>query len=60
MSSNIAISLGSNPIEKDYDDYICAYFQNGGLYFEKSIIHVGMNENIKHTKNLIKKKVLEL
>lgn len=34
-----AITLESNPIEKDYEDYICAYFQSGGLYVEKSIIH---------------------
>lgn len=33
------IKLESNPIEKDYEDYICAYFQAGGLYVEKSIIH---------------------
>jgi hypothetical protein len=36
---NTAITLESNPIEKDYEDYICAYFQSGGLYVEKSIIH---------------------
>ncbi|AXE21194.1 hypothetical protein DR864_27370 [Runella rosea] len=34
-----AITLESNPIEKDYEDYICAYFQSGGLYVEKSIIY---------------------
>ncbi|MBC9798086.1 hypothetical protein [Sinomicrobium weinanense] len=34
-----AITLESNPIEKDYEDYICAYFQSGGLYVERSIIH---------------------
>ncbi len=34
-----AITLESNPIEKDYEDYICAYFQSGGLFVEKSIIH---------------------
>lgn len=38
MSSK-PIKLESNPIEKDYEDYICAYFQAGGLYVEKSIIH---------------------
>ncbi len=33
------IKLESDPIEKDYEDYICAFFQSGGLYVEKSIIH---------------------
>ena len=33
------IILESNPIEKDYEEYICAFFQSGGLYVEKSIIH---------------------
>lgn len=37
--SSTAIHLESNPIEQDYEDYICAYFQSGGLYVEKSIIH---------------------
>jgi len=34
-----AIELEPNPIEKDYEDYICAFFQSGGLYVERSIIH---------------------
>lgn len=33
------IELESNPIEYDYEDYICAFFQSGGLYVERSIIH---------------------
>lgn len=33
------ITLENNPIEKDYEEYICAFFQSGGLYVEKSIIH---------------------
>jgi hypothetical protein len=33
------IKLESNPIEYDYEDYISAYFQSGGLYVERSIIH---------------------
>jgi hypothetical protein len=33
------IKLQDNPIESDYEDYICAYLQSGGLYVEKSIIH---------------------
>lgn len=33
------IEIESNPNEKDYEDYICAYFQSGGLYVEKSIIY---------------------
>lgn len=37
--SNTAITLESNPIERDYEEYICAYFQSGGLYVERSIIH---------------------
>lgn len=37
--SDTAITLVSNPIEKDYEEFICAYFQSGGLYVEKSIIH---------------------
>jgi hypothetical protein len=36
--STTAIILESNPIQKDYEDYICAFFQSGGLYVEKSII----------------------
>ncbi|MFI2741621.1 hypothetical protein ACG2LH_02680 [Zhouia sp. PK063] len=33
------IELESNPIEYDYEDYICAFFQSGGLYVERSVIH---------------------
>lgn len=44
MSSSTAIELNSNPIEKDYEDYICAYFQAGGIYVEKSIIYRGKAE----------------
>jgi len=42
MSS--AINLVSNPIEKDYEEYICAFLQSGGLYVEKSIIHREVEE----------------
>lgn len=37
--SKTAIPLENNPIERDYEDYIAAYFQSGGLYVERSIIH---------------------
>ncbi len=33
------VILESNPIEYDYEDYIASYFQTGGLYVERSIIH---------------------
>jgi hypothetical protein len=33
------IKLEINPIEYDYEDYISAYFQSGGLYVERSIIY---------------------
>lgn len=39
MSQEKEITLESNPIEKDYEDYICAFLQSGSLYVEKSIIH---------------------
>lgn len=36
-STDKPIVLESNPLEKDYEDYISAYFQSGGLYVERSI-----------------------
>lgn len=38
-STDNPIVLESNPLEKDYEDYVSAYFQSGGLYVERSIIH---------------------
>ena len=37
--SDKPIELVSKPKDYDYEDYICAYFQAGGLYVEKSIIY---------------------
>jgi hypothetical protein len=34
-----AIELTKIPKEKDYEDYLCAYLQAGGLYVERNIIH---------------------
>ena len=39
MLKKVSISLPQNPKEKDYEDYICAYLQAGGLYLERNIIH---------------------
>jgi hypothetical protein len=39
MSNSTAIELPKIPKEKDYEDYLCAYLQAGGLYVERSIIH---------------------
>lgn len=33
------INLENNPKEKNYEDYICAFFQSSGLYVERSIIY---------------------
>lgn len=33
------IELPDIPKNKDYEDYLCAYLQAGGLYVERSIIH---------------------
>src|SRR5688500_11813272 len=38
MSSKV-IELPKIPKEKDYEDYLCAFLQAGGLYVERSIIH---------------------
>ncbi|MCW3105198.1 MAG: hypothetical protein JWO09_3638 [Bacteroidetes bacterium] len=62
-----AIILESNPLEKDYEDYICAYFQSGGLYVEKSIIHRETEEILEldiittdFNPNETKKKLIEI
>lgn len=39
MAKEKPISLPKIPREKDYEDYISAYLQAGGLYVERSIIH---------------------
>jgi hypothetical protein len=39
-----AINLEKIPKEKDYEDYIAAYLQAGGLYVERSIIHREIEE----------------
>src|ERR1700741_2581739 len=38
------IELVQNPKDLDYEDYISAYLQAGGLYVEKSIIYRGKAE----------------
>src|SRR5699024_7807506 len=38
------IELVENPTETDFEDYIAAYLQAGGLYVEKSIIYRGKEE----------------
>ena len=37
--SDTAIELPKIPRDKDYEDYLCAYMQAGGLFVERSIIH---------------------
>lgn len=39
MSDSAAIELPKIPKDKDYEDYICAYLQAGGLYVERNIIY---------------------
>jgi hypothetical protein len=39
MTTDKPINLENDPKEKDYEDYISAYFQAGGFYVEKSIIY---------------------
>lgn len=39
-----AIELPQIPKDKDYEDYLCAYLQAGGLYVERSIIHREVEE----------------
>ena len=62
-----AISLESNPIEKDYEEYICAFLQSGGLYVEKSIIHREVEEILEldiiisdFKKDSVSKKLIEI
>lgn len=42
--SDKAIELVQNPKDEDYEDYIAAYLQAGGLYVEKRIIYRGKAE----------------
>lgn len=44
MSDSTAIELPKIPKNKDYEDYLCAYLQAGGLYVERSIIHREVEE----------------
>ncbi len=44
MSNSTAIELPKIPKDKDYEDYLCAYLQAGGLYVERSIIHREVEE----------------
>lgn len=39
MDKSTAIELPEIPKDKDYEDYLCAYLQAGGLYVERNIIH---------------------
>jgi len=39
MSNSTAIELPKIPKDKDYEDYLCAYLQAGGLYVERNIIY---------------------
>lgn len=38
------VELPKIPKDKDYEDYLCAYLQAGGLYVERSIIHREVEE----------------
>lgn len=65
--SDTAITLENNPKEKDYEDYICAYFQSGGLYVEKSIIYRETEEILEldiiitdFSENGAKRKLIEI
>ncbi|RFM37040.1 hypothetical protein [Chitinophaga silvisoli] len=44
MEKSTAIELPKIPKEKDYEDYLCAFMQAGGLYVERSIIHREVEE----------------
>ncbi len=44
MSISKAIELTKIPKDKDYEDYLCAFLQAGGLYVERSIIHREVEE----------------
>lgn len=44
MGNSTAIELPKIPKDKDYEDYLCAYLQAGGLYVERSIIHREVEE----------------
>jgi len=39
-----AIELPKIPKDKDYEDYLCAFLQAGGLYVERSVIHREVEE----------------
>lgn len=39
MSQDVGISLPEIPRDNDYEEYICAFLQAGGLYIEKNIIY---------------------
>jgi len=39
MATSTAIELTKIPKDKDYEDYLCAFLQAGGLYVERSVIH---------------------
>ncbi len=44
MSNSTAIELPKIPKDKDYEDYLCAYLQAGGLYVERNIIQREVEE----------------
>lgn len=39
-----SVELPKIPKDKDYEDYLCAYLQAGGLYIERNIIHREVEE----------------
>lgn len=44
IKKSTAIELVKIPKDEDYEDYLCAYLQAGGLYIEKRIIHREVEE----------------
>jgi hypothetical protein len=44
MTKSTAIELPKIPKDKDYEDYLCAFLQAGGLYVERNIIHREVEE----------------
>lgn len=42
--SDRAIELPKIPKDKDYEDYLCAFLQAGGMYVERSVIHREVEE----------------
>jgi len=62
-----AIELEKIPKEEDYEDYIAAFLQAGGLYVERKVIHREIEELLEldiittdFQKNSVKKKLIEI